>query len=166
MLHDAPGFVRTDLHRCFIVARGFLWFSWIEIVFCVSTPSYWRYRPSRASKTVGFDEIYRLASNILHFMACGSVLGRFSVLGRYILEVLSKFYRISIEILSKFYWNSIEILSKFYWNSIEILLKFYRNSIEILSKFYWNSIEILLKVYWNSIENLLKNYWKTIEKLY
>ena len=122
--------------------------------FCLSTPLYWRCRPSRVSKTIDLEEIYRLVSKIIHFVACGSVLSRFGGSGRYVLEIVLKFYRNStknpIEILSKFYRISIEFLAKFYRNSIEILSKFYRTSIEILLKFYRNSTEILSKFYRNS----------------
>ena len=57
-------------------------------IFCLFTPLYWRFRLSRALQTIDIEEIYRSVSKILHFMACGSVLGRFSVLGRDILEIL------------------------------------------------------------------------------
>ena len=48
-------------------------------VFCFFTPLYWRFRLSHALQTVDLEEIYRLVSKILHFMACCSVLGRFYV---------------------------------------------------------------------------------------
>ena len=37
----------------------------------------WRFRLSHALQTVDLEEIYRLVSKILAFMACGSVLNRF-----------------------------------------------------------------------------------------
>ena len=70
-------------------------------IFCIFTSLYGRFRLSHALQTVDLEEIYRLVSKILHFMACGSVLGRFGVFARCILEILSKFY-----------WNSIEILQE------------------------------------------------------
>ena len=114
-------------------------------VFCLFTPLYRRFRLSRVWHAQECEEIYRLVSKILNFIACGSVLGRFSVSCENFVGSASKVHRNSIEILSKFYRNSIEILSKFSWNSTEILSKFYRNVSDIQSKFYRNSMEILLK---------------------
>ncbi len=37
----------------------------------------WRFRLSHALQTVDLEDIYRLVSKILAFMACGSVLNRF-----------------------------------------------------------------------------------------
>ena len=91
---------------------------------CLFTPSCGGFKLSRTSQTIDLEEIYRLVSKILNFMACGSVLGRFSVS-----------YKNFVGSASKIYGKSIEILSKFYRNCIEILLNFYENSIEILSKF-------------------------------
>ena len=48
-------------------------------VFCLFTPLYRRFRLSRALQTIDLEEIYRLVSKILNFMACGSVLSRFCV---------------------------------------------------------------------------------------
>ena len=79
-------------------------------VFCVFTPLYGRARLYRALQTIGLEEIYRLVSKILNFMACGSVLGRFSVSCKNFVTSARK----SIEILLKFYRNSIEIISKIY----------------------------------------------------
>ena len=105
----------------------------IKGIFCIFTSLYPRFRLSRAWQTIDLEEIYRLVSKILNFMACGSVLGRFFVFCKSFVASASKIYRISIELRTKFYRNSIEILTKLYRNSIEILSKFYRNSIEILS---------------------------------
>ena len=80
--------------------------------FCIFTPLYRCFNFFHALQTIDFEEIYRSVSKVLDFMACGSVLGRFGVFARYILQNLSKSYRNSIGILSKFYWTSIEILSK------------------------------------------------------
>ena len=44
-------------------------------VFCIFTSLYGRFRLSHALQTIDLEEIYRLVSKILHFMACGSVLG-------------------------------------------------------------------------------------------
>ena len=122
---------------------------WVKITknnflrfFCFLPPLFRRFRLPRVPQTADLDEIYRLVSKIIHFMACGSELGRFGVSCKNFVDAASKFYRNCNEILSKFYRNSIEILSKFYRNSIEILSKFYRNSIAILTKFYRNAIEI------------------------
>ena len=101
-------------------------------VFCLFTPLYGHFRLSHALQTVDLEEIYRLVSKILNFMACGSVLGRFSVSCTNFVGSASKIYRNSIEILSKFYRNSIEILSKFYRNSIEHLSNSNRNSTDLL----------------------------------
>ena len=100
------------LHVCKVAERRE---KTIFYVFCFYTPLYRCFRPSRVSQTIDLEEIYRLVSKILHFMACGSVLGSFTVLARYILETLLKIYRNSIEISSKFYWDSIEILWTFCW---------------------------------------------------
>ena len=52
-------------------------------VFCLFTPLDRRFRLSRASQTVDLDEIYRMVSKILDFMASGSVLSRFCVFHRF-----------------------------------------------------------------------------------
>ena len=49
-------------------------------VFCVFTPLYRRFSLSHALQSVDLEDIYRLVSKILNFMACGSVFGRFCVL--------------------------------------------------------------------------------------
>ena len=82
-------------------------------VFCLFTPLDRRFSLSHALQTIDLEEIYRLVSKILHFMASGSVL-----------KDLLKFYRNSIENLWKFYRNSIDFLSKLYRNSTEVLLQF------------------------------------------
>ena len=79
-------------------------------VFCLFTSLYWRFRLSHALQTVDLEEIYRLVSKILNFMACGSVLGRFSVSCKNFVGSASKIYRNSIEILLKFYGNAVEIV--------------------------------------------------------
>ena len=71
-------------------------------IFYFFTPLYGRFRLSHALQTIDLEEIYRLVSKIVSFMACGSVLGRFSV--------PCKNFVGGIENLSKFYRNSIEIL--------------------------------------------------------
>ena len=48
-------------------------------VFCLFTPLFRRFRLSRAWHAQDLDEIYRLVSKILNFMACGSVFDRFCV---------------------------------------------------------------------------------------
>ena len=60
-------------------------------VFCVFTPLYRRFSISHALQTMDLEGIYRFASNIFHFMPCGSAF-----------ETLWKFYRNSKEILLKF----------------------------------------------------------------
>ena len=112
-------------------------------VFCFFTPLYWHFRLSHELQTIDLEEIYRLVSKILNFMACGSVLGRFSVSCKNFVASASKIYWKINEILSKFYRNSIEILSNFYRSSIENLSKSYRISNEFLLWFYGDSIEIL-----------------------
>ena len=72
-------------------------------VFWFFTPLYWRFRLSHALQTVDLEEIYRLVSKILNFMACGLVLGRFCVSCKNFAASASKIYRNSNEILSKFY---------------------------------------------------------------
>ena len=52
-------------------------------VFCIFTPLDRRFRLSHVSKTIDLDEIYRLVSKNLDFMAYGSVLSRFSVFNRF-----------------------------------------------------------------------------------
>ena len=70
--------------------------------FCLFTSLYGRFRFSRALQTIDLEEIYRLVSKILNFMACGSVLGRFCVSCKNFIASASKIYRKSKEILSKF----------------------------------------------------------------
>ena len=89
-------------------------------VFGIFTPLLRRLRLSRTSKTIDIEEIYRFMSKNIHFMPCGSVFGRFSVLCR-VVENLSKFSRKSIEHLSKIYRKSIENLSNIYRISSEKL---------------------------------------------
>ena len=60
--------------------------------FFAFSPRYIGVSGSLVSRKRDLDEIYRLVSKILHFMVCGSVLGRFRVFARCILEILSKFY--------------------------------------------------------------------------
>ena len=48
-------------------------------VFCLFTPLYRRFRLSRGWHGQECEEIYRLVSKILNFMACGSVFDRFCV---------------------------------------------------------------------------------------
>ena len=48
-------------------------------VFCLFTTLYACFRLSHALQTVDLEEIYRLVSKILNFMASGWVLGRFCV---------------------------------------------------------------------------------------
>ena len=99
-------------------------------VFCIFTPLYRRFRPSRISQTVDIEEIYRFISKILDFMPCGSVFGHFCVLCTNLMALASKIYRKSIENLSKIYRTSIKHLSKIYRTSIENLSNIYRKSIE------------------------------------
>ena len=87
-------------------------------------PLFRHFRPSRISKTMNIEEIYRFISKNLHFMPSGSVLGRFCVLCR------PKIHRTSIEHLSKIDRKSIEHLSEIYRKSIGHLSETYRKSIE------------------------------------
>ena len=48
-------------------------------VFCLFTRLYLRFRLSHALQTADLEEIYRLVSKILNFIACGLVLNRFCV---------------------------------------------------------------------------------------
>ena len=70
-------------------------------LFAIFTPLYRRFRLSHVCQTLDLKEIYRLVSKILNFTPCGSVFGRFCVLGKNVLESPSKIYRTSIEHLSK-----------------------------------------------------------------
>ena len=49
------------------------------LVFCLFTPLYRRFRLSRVWHAQEHEEIYRLVSKILNFMAYGSVFERFCV---------------------------------------------------------------------------------------
>ena len=51
----------------------------IFYVFGPFTPFYHRFRLSSMFQTIDIEEIYRLVSKILNFMAYGSVLSRFSI---------------------------------------------------------------------------------------
>ena len=85
-----------------------MWSKWLKIgkamfyVFCLFTSLRGRFRLSPVSQTIDLEEIYRLVSKILNFMACGSVLGRFFVSCKSFVGSASKFDRDPIEILSKF----------------------------------------------------------------
>ena len=55
-------------------------------------PPYIGVSGSHALQTIDLEEVYRLVSKILNFMACGSVLGRFSVSCKNFVASASKFY--------------------------------------------------------------------------
>ena len=68
-------------------------------VFCLFTPLFRRFRLSRAWHAQDLDEIYRLVSKILNFMACGSVFDRFCVEVLKMGENLMKIYENYMKIL-------------------------------------------------------------------
>ena len=68
-------------------------------VFCLFTPLFRRFRLSRVWHAQECEEIYRLVSKILNFMACGSVFDRFCVEALKMAKNLMKIYENLMKIL-------------------------------------------------------------------